>query len=109
MTRTDSKDTSSPILHICLVGPSGVGKSPLAPLFKLQGVEPFRIRIPRNEKDKLVYQPDKILGDAARELLLARETLLEAMEKQAPQQASVLHNSGSIKTVAEVLETTDIV
>lgn len=52
-----TKNKSNPI-HICILGPSGIGKSPLASLFKLPGFEPFRIRPPRNEKDKLVCKSE---------------------------------------------------
>jgi hypothetical protein len=38
--------------HVCILGPSGIGKSPLASLFRLPGLDPLRVREPRDEKDK---------------------------------------------------------
>jgi len=47
-------------VHVCLLGPSGIGKAPLALLFRLPGLDPLRVREPRDEKDKLVCisEPD---------------------------------------------------
>jgi hypothetical protein len=39
-------------LRICIIGHSGIGKSPLAKLFNVGGWEPKRVRTPRNEADK---------------------------------------------------------
>ena len=41
-------------IHLCGLGPSGIGKSPLAALFRIPGFEPYRVREPRDEKDRLV-------------------------------------------------------
>ena len=51
---TDKETSPNETMHLCLLGPSGIGKSPLANLFKLEGFEPYRIRTPRDEKDKRV-------------------------------------------------------
>jgi hypothetical protein len=56
------------INRICILGHSGIGKSNLADLFKVAGWEPFRVRVPRDEKDALVCKsPDefRILREAA--------------------------------------------
>ena len=46
--------------HICLLGPSGIGKSPLSALFRLLGFDPKRVRGPRDAKDKelCISEPD---------------------------------------------------
>ena len=67
MTNTESETGSGlgqngqPV-HVCILGPSGVGKSPLAALFRLPGLDPLRVRKPRDEKDRLVCisEPDAI-------------------------------------------------
>ena len=41
-------------VHVCLLGPSGIGKSPLSSLFKLSGFDPLRVRPPRDKKDELL-------------------------------------------------------
>jgi hypothetical protein len=48
--------------HVCILGPSGIGKSPLASLFRLPGLDPLRVREPRDEKDKAlcILEPDAI-------------------------------------------------
>lgn len=38
--------------HICILGPSGIGRTNLARLFKFPGLDPFRVRAPRNAKDR---------------------------------------------------------
>jgi hypothetical protein len=52
----------SPIFHICILGPSGIGKSPLASLFRLSGLDPLRVREPRDAKDLAlcIAEPDAI-------------------------------------------------
>lgn len=42
----------SDLFHVCILGPSGIGKSPLASLFRLSGLDPLRVRKPRDEKDR---------------------------------------------------------
>lgn len=42
----------SDLFHVCILGPSGIGKSPLASLFWLPGLDPLRVREPRDEKDR---------------------------------------------------------
>lgn len=48
--------------HVCILGPSGIGKSPLASLFRLPGFDPLRVREPRDEKDRAlcILEPDAI-------------------------------------------------
>jgi hypothetical protein len=47
-------------LRLCIVGHSGIGKSPLTKLFDLTAWEPFRIRVPRNAEDaKVCKSPDE--------------------------------------------------
>jgi hypothetical protein len=47
-------------LRICVMGHSGVGKSPLTRLFNVDGWEPFRVRVPRNAEDaKVCKTPDE--------------------------------------------------
>lgn len=47
-------------LRICIMGHSGIGKSPLTKLFKIDGWEPFRVRVPRNAEDaKVCKTPDE--------------------------------------------------
>ena len=41
-------------ISICILGHSGIGKSPLTKLFKVEGWEPFRVRKPRNDADAKV-------------------------------------------------------
>jgi len=41
-------------LRICIMGHSGVGKSPLAKLFKVGSWEPFRVRVSRGAEDAKV-------------------------------------------------------
>ena len=45
-------------LHVCIMGHSGVGKSPLSKLFPLPGWDPFRVRKPRDENDKAMTEDD---------------------------------------------------
>jgi len=44
--------------HVCLLGPSGIGKGTLSGLFKLSGFEPFRVREPRDDNDRLVCKSE---------------------------------------------------
>ena len=39
-------------LRVCVLGHSGIGKSPLSKLFKVKPWEPLRVRPPRNEADR---------------------------------------------------------
>lgn len=45
-------------LHLCIMGHSGVGKSPLSDLFDVPGWDPYRIRPPRDENDKAMSKRD---------------------------------------------------
>jgi hypothetical protein len=45
---------TSDSIRLCLLGHSGVGKSPLTKLFKVDGWEPFRVRKPRSAADAKV-------------------------------------------------------
>jgi hypothetical protein len=40
-------------LHLCIMGHSGVGKSPLSDLFDMRGWDPYRIRDARDAHDKV--------------------------------------------------------
>ncbi|MGH8527859.1 MAG: hypothetical protein ACREXY_27670, partial [Gammaproteobacteria bacterium] len=52
--------TTPKALRLCIMGPSGVGKSPLSRLLNVQGWEPFRVRVPRNAEDaKVCKTPDE--------------------------------------------------
>lgn len=52
--------TTAHAIRLCIMGPSGVGKSPLSRLFNVQGWEPYRIRVPRNAEDaKVCKTPDE--------------------------------------------------
>lgn len=62
MTNTGEKTTTahtkcSPF-HVCVLGPSGIGKSPLAALFRLAGFDPLRVREPRDDKDRALCIPE---------------------------------------------------
>lgn len=47
-------------IRCCILGHSGIGKSPLTKLFKVDGWDPFRVRIPRNEQDaKVCKSPEE--------------------------------------------------
>ena len=48
--------------HVCILGPSGIGKSPLASLFRFAGLDPLRVREPRDAKDSAlcISEPDAI-------------------------------------------------
>lgn len=39
-------------LHVCIMGHSGIGKTPVSTLFRVPGWDPFRVRVPRDAKDK---------------------------------------------------------
>ncbi len=65
---TDQLDNSEiPFVHVCLLGPSGIGKSPLASLFKLGRFEPYRVRIPRDEKDAEVCKTEQECAETLKE------------------------------------------
>ncbi|MGA7720536.1 MAG: hypothetical protein WCA84_05090 [Ignavibacteriaceae bacterium] len=51
--------STSNSIRICILGHSGIGKSPLAKLFEVEGWEPYRVRKPRNDADKLVCMSEK--------------------------------------------------
>jgi len=46
------------LFHICILGPSAIGKSPLASLFRIPGFDPLRVREPRDEKDRTLCIPE---------------------------------------------------
>jgi len=57
-----------------LLGPSGIGKTPLSKLFKLESWHPYRVRAPRNEEDaKTCLSPEEY---QRRERLHAQDTPL---------------------------------
>lgn len=45
--------------RVIILGHSGIGKSPLARLFKIPGWEPFRVRQPRDARDALVCKSEE--------------------------------------------------
>lgn len=45
-------------LHVCIMGHSGIGKSPLSNLFRVPGWDPFRVRKPRDKNDKAMSKED---------------------------------------------------
>jgi hypothetical protein len=53
-------DTRGLPSHVCILGPSGIGKSPLASLFCLAGFDPLRVREPRDDEDRAlcISEPD---------------------------------------------------
>lgn len=72
------EDDTKPV-HVCILGPSGIGKSPLTSLFRLPGLDPLRVREPRDEKDRplCISEPD-----AAE--LFAKETVGQSVAWPAP-------------------------
>lgn len=61
-------------LRVCIVGPSGIGKSCLSKLFKIEGWDPKRVRKPRTPEEKNICISDdeyeKLLGDSSKGQLL---------------------------------------
>ena len=55
------------------------------------------------------FQPDGSPWNAARELLLAREALLERMREKVPGVLDLLDRTGAIRTVEEILKLDDVV
>ena len=62
------------INRICILGHSGIGKTNLAGLFKVNGWEPYRVRIPRDADDaKVCMSPpdfERLLSELAGKKLL---------------------------------------
>jgi len=55
---TTTGNTQCRPFHVCVLGPSGIGKSPLASLFRLAGFDPLRVRDPRDDKDRALCIPE---------------------------------------------------
>lgn len=54
-------------MRLCILGPSGIGKSVLSYLFKLKSWEPKRIREPRNKADEAVCMPPEKFANLVNE------------------------------------------
>jgi hypothetical protein len=64
-----TQDGNGEPVHVCILGPSGIGKSPLSKIFNLPGMDPKRVRAPRSKED--------------RRLCISEQAAIKLFEKEA--------------------------